>query len=224
MQKYKQEFVQFMLNANALQFGSFVTKSGRKTPFFINTGNYNNGFQLRELGRYYAEAIVDNFAGVKFDVIFGPAYKGIPIAVATAIALDEKFGISCSYCSDRKEVKDHGDAGMLLGAKLKAGDRIVLVEDVTTAGTSVNHTMGLLSGFGVEVLGLVVSVDRQEKGAGEKAALEELKEKYGFKTASIVKIDEVVDYLSKTEIGGKLIITAELKKAIDEYYALYGSK
>lgn len=223
MQKYKRDFMHFMLQSKVLQFGDFTTKSGRKTPFFINAGSFNSGMQLSQLGMFYAEAIVDSFAGEKIDIVFGPAYKGIPIAVSTVMALGEK-GKTVFYCSDRKEVKDHGDAGMFLGAKLKQGDKVLLVEDVTTAGTSINHTMSLLSPLGVEVVGLVVLVDRQEKGTGEKAALAEIQEKYNFKATSIITMKEVVEYLSTTEIDGKLIITKELKHAIEEYYKLYGAK
>ena len=166
----KKDFIDFLLEAQALKFGEFVTKSGRNTPFFINLGCFNDGEQLQKLGGFYAEAIKENF-GDQMDILFGPAYKGIPIATATAIALWDKFGIKTKYCSNRKEIKDHGDTGIFLGNKLASGDKIVIVEDVTTAGTSVYETMDMVKDLGVQVLGLVVSVDRMERGKTEKSAI-----------------------------------------------------
>ena len=186
MEQYKQEFIEFMIDCQVLKFGDFVTKSGRKTPFFVNTGFYRTGTQLRKLGAYYAKAIKDQF-GTDFDILFGPAYKGIPLSVAASMALSEEYGAEIGYCSNRKEVKDHGDKGILLGTPVKDGDRVVIIEDVTTAGTSIGETMPILKAQGdVKVLGLVVSVDRQERGAGEKSALREIAETYGMKTCAIV--------------------------------------
>lgn len=222
MEKYKEEFIEFMVESNVLTFGDFITKSGRKTPFFINTGNYTTGKQLSKLGEYYAKAIHDNFED-DFDILFGPAYKGIPLSVTTAIALDNLYDINAAYCSNRKEIKDHGDKGILLGSKIKDNDRVVIIEDVTTAGTSVYETMPLLKEQAdVSVKGLIISVDRMERGKGEKSALTELKEKFGFKTCAIVTMDEVVEYLYNRKVNGKVLIDDEMKKKIDDYYKEYG--
>lgn len=224
MEKYKQEFIEFMVDCSVLKFGDFVTKSGRKTPFFINTGFYRTGGQLKKLGEYYAKAICDKF-GVDFDILFGPAYKGIPLSVAAAMAISEQYGKDIKYCSNRKEVKDHGDTGILLGSPVKDGDRVVIIEDVTTAGTSIGETMPILKAQGdVEILGLVVSVDRMERGQGSKSALKEIEENYGLKTTAIVTMSEVVEHLYNKPYNGKVIIDDTLKAAIDAYYEQYGAK
>ena len=186
MEQYKKEFIEFMIDCNVLKFGDFVTKSGRKTPFFVNTGFYRTGSQLKRLGEYYAQAIHDHF-GFDFDVLFGPAYKGIPLSVAATIAISEKYDKDIRYCSNRKEVKDHGDKGILLGSPIQDGDKVIIIEDVTTAGTSIQETLPIIKAQGdVEVGGLVVSVDRMERGQGEKSALTEISENYGMKTTAIV--------------------------------------
>jgi len=224
MEQYKKEFIEFMVDCGVLKFGDFVTKSGRQTPFFVNTGFYRTGGQLRKLGNYYANAIKSTF-GVDFDVLFGPAYKGIPLSVATAMAMSENYDADIRYCSNRKEVKDHGDTGILLGSPIVDGDRIVIIEDVTTAGTSIEETLPVISAQGnVDVLGLVVSVDRMERGQGTKSALTEIQEKYGIMTTAIVTMEEVVSYLYNREYKGKIIIDETLKKAIDDYYKQYGVK
>lgn len=193
MKAYKKKFIEFMIECGVLTFGDFVTKSGRKTPFFVNTGNYQTGNQLSRLGEFYAEAIKENF-GADYDVLFGPAYKGIPLGVTTAIALSSKYDIDVKYCSNRKEVKDHGDKGILLGGKLQDGDRVLIVEDVTTAGTSIYETMPILKSQGdVDVKGLIISVDRMERGQGKESALVEIREKFGFKTCAIVTMAEEID-------------------------------
>ena len=185
MEQYKKEFIEFIVDCQVLKFGDFVTKSGRKTPFFVNTGFYRTGTQLRRLGEYYAKAIADKF-GFDFDVLFGPAYKGIPLTVATTMAISEFYGKDIRYCSNRKEVKDHGDKGILLGSPIADKDRIVIIEDVTTAGTSIRETLPILKAQGdVETLGLVVSVDRMERGQGSKSALQEIEEEFGLKTTAI---------------------------------------
>ena len=223
MENYKKEFIDFMIDCEVLNFGDFVTKSGRKTPFFVNTGFYRSGAQLSKLGKYYAKAIRGAF-GDKFDILFGPAYKGIPLSVATSMALSEE-SVDVKYCSNRKEVKDHGDTGILLGSPIKDGDKIVIIEDVTTAGTSIEETLPIIKAQGnVDVLGLVVSVDRCERGQGEKSALVEISEKYGIKTTAIVTMNEVVEYLYNKEVGGRIIIDDKLKSAIDDYYKIYGVK
>ena len=180
MEQYKKEFIEFMIDCNVLKFGDFVTKSGRNTPFFVNTGFYRTGAQLKKLGTYYAKAIEAKF-GFDFDVLFGPAYKGIPLSVAAAIAISETYGKDIKYCANRKEVKDHGDTGILLGSPIEDGDKVVIIEDVTTAGTSIQETLPIVKAQGdVDVLGLVVSVDRMERGQGTKSALEEIRENYGL--------------------------------------------
>ena len=224
MEQYKQEFIEFMIDCNVLKFGDFVTKSGRKTPFFVNTGFYRTGAQLKRLGGYYAQAIKDKF-GLDFDVLFGPAYKGIPLSVATSMEIADKFEADIKYCSNRKEVKDHGDTGILLGSPIADGDKIVIIEDVTTAGTSIEETLPIVKAQGdVSVLGLVVSVDRMERGQGEKSALEEIQEKYGLQTTAIVTMAEVIEHLYNKEYKGKIIIDDTIKAAIDAYYEQYGVK
>ena len=224
MEQYKKEFIEFMIDCQVLKFGDFVTKSGRKTPFFVNTGFYRTGSQLRKLGAYYAQAVKETF-GLDFDVLFGPAYKGIPLSVTATIALSEKYDADIRYCSNRKEVKDHGDKGILLGSPINDGDKVVIIEDVTTAGTSIEETLPILRAQGnVNVLGLVVSVDRMERGQGAKSALNEISEKYGFKTTAIVTMKEVIEHLYNRPYKGKIIIDDTLKAAIDAYYEQYGAK
>ena len=224
MEQYKKEFIEFMVDCNVLKFGDFTTKSGRKTPFFVNTGFYRTGAQLRKLGEFYAKAIEGAF-GTDFDILFGPAYKGIPLSVATSMAMSEIYEKEVGYCANRKEVKDHGDTGILLGSPIKDGDRVVLIEDVTTAGTSVGETMPIINAQGdVDVLGIVVSVDRMERGTGEKSALSEIEEKYGIKTTAIVTMEEVVEHLYNKPYNGTVIIDDQLKAAIDAYYDTYGVK
>ena len=224
MENYKKEFIEFMVDCQVLKFGDFVTKSGRKTPFFVNTGFYRTGTQLRKLGGYYAEAVREKF-GLDFDVLFGPAYQGIPLSVAASMAISEKYDTDVRYCSNRKEIKDHGDKGILLGSPINDGDRVVIIEDVTTAGTSIEETLPIIKAQGtVDVVGLVVSVDRMERGQGEKSALKEIEEKYGIKTASIVTMAEVIDHLYNKEYKGRVVIDDGLKEAIDAYYEKYGAK
>ncbi len=222
MEQYKKEFIEFMVDCGVLKFGDFTTKSGRKTPFFVNTGFYRTGAQLRKLGEYYAKAIHDAY-GLDFDVLFGPAYKGIPLSVATAMSISEHFEKDVKYCSNRKEVKDHGDTGILLGSPISDGDKVVIIEDVTTAGTSIGETMPILAAQGnVDVVGLVVSVDRMERGKGSKSALKEIEETYGIKTTAIVSMKEVVEHLYGKPYNGKVVIDDQLKQAIDAYYEQYG--
>ena len=225
MEQYKEQFIEFMIDCNVLKFGDFVTKSGRKTPFFVNTGFYRTGSQLARLGEYYAEAIKDKF-GFDFDVLFGPAYKGIPLSVATTMAISELYGKDIRYCSNRKEVKDHGDTGILLGSKLKDGDRVVMIEDVTTSGKSIEETFPIIKAQAdVEIKGLMVSLNRMERGlSSDKSALHEIKEKYGIDARAIVNIDEVVEHLYNRPCQGQVVIDDEIKKAIDAYYKEYGAR
>ena len=226
MEAYKQEFIEFMVDNKVLKFGDFTLKSGRKSPFFMNAGGYVTGSQLRKLGEYYAKAIHDNY-GDDFDVLFGPAYKGIPLAVVTAIAYSDLYGKEVRYCSDRKEEKDHGaDKGSFLGSSLKDGDRVIMIEDVTTSGKSMEETVPKVRGAAdVEIVGLIVSLNRQEVGkSGDKVALDEVKELYGFNTAAIVSMDDVVECLYNKEVKGQVVIDDTLKAAIDAYYEQYGVK
>lgn len=224
MENYKKEFIEFMVDCGVLKFGEFTLKSGRKSPFFMNAGLYVTGAQLEKLGEYYAKAIHDNY-GTDFDVLFGPAYKGIPLSVATTMAFHRLYGKEIRYCSNRKEVKDHGDTGILLGSPIKDGDRVVIIEDVTTSGKSIEETFPIIMAQGdVKILGLMVSLNRMEKGKGEKSALEEIKEKYGFPANAIVSMEDVIACLYNKEYNGKIIIDDKIKEAIDAYYDVYGVK
>lgn len=224
MEQYKEEFIGFMVDSGVLRFGDFTLKSGRKSPFFMNAGGYVTGTQLMKLGEYYAKAIHDNY-GTDFDVLFGPAYKGIPLSVATTIAFAKLYGKDIKYCSNRKEIKDHGDTGILLGSPIKDGDKVVIIEDVTTSGKSIEETFPIIMEQGkVEILGLMVSLNRMERGKGDKSALVEIKEKYGFDANAIVSMAEVVEYLYNRPYKGKVIIDDEIKARIDAYYETYGVK
>ena len=224
MEQYKQEFIEFMVESHVLKFGEFTLKSGRKSPFFMNAGAYVTGSQLRRLGQYYAKAIHEHY-GDDFDVLFGPAYKGIPLSLATTIAYSELYGKDIRYCSNRKEVKDHGDTGILLGSQMKDGDRVVIIEDVTTSGKSIEETYPIIKAQGnVEVVGLMVSLNRMERGKGEKSALEEVQELYGFKANAIVTMADVVEHLYNKECQGQVVIDDKIKAAIDAYYEQYGAK
>ena len=225
MDAYKQEFIEFMVESKVLKFGDFTLKSGRKSPFFMNAGAYVTGYQLMKLGEYYAKAIHDAY-GDDFDVLFGPAYKGIPLSVATCIAYSKLFGKEIRYCSNRKEVKDHGDTGILLGSKLQDGDKVVIIEDVTTSGKSIEETFPIIKAqANVEIVGLMVSLNRMERGLNtDKCALDEIKETYGFKTNAIVNMEEVTEFLYNKNINGEVIIDDTIKAAIDKYYEEYGAK
>ena len=219
MENYKHDFIDFMLESGVLKFGTFTLKSGRISPFFMNAGGYETGKQLRKLGEFYAKAIHDQY-GDDFDVLFGPAYKGIPVAVVTAEAYYDLFGKEIRYCSDRKEAKDHGaDKGGFLGTKLKDGDRVIMIEDVTTSGKSMEETVPKIKNAAdVEIKGLMVSLDRAEKGKGEKSALAEVSELYGFPTAAIVSVPEIVASLKER---GQL--DEDLLGRMKDYYAQYGA-
>lgn len=228
MEQYKQEFIEFMVESDVLKFGDFTLKSGRKSPFFMNAGAYVTGSQLSRLGEYYAKAIHAAY-GDDFDVLFGPAYKGIPIAVVTAEAFSRLYGKEIKYCCDRKEEKDHGaDKGGLLGYKPKDGDRVVMVEDVTTSGKSMEETVPKVrAAADVTIVGLMVSLNRQEVGlSGDvtKSALDEVADTYGFPTNAIVSMAEVTEHLYNRECQGKVVIDDTIKSAIDDYYKQYGCK
>ncbi len=220
MESYQREFIDFMVESDVLKFGDFTLKSGRKSPFFMNSGAYVTGLQLKRLGQYYAQAANEAF-GLDFDVVFGPAYKGIPLSVVTAIALEDLYGAQVRYCSNRKEAKDHGDAGILLGSDLHDGDRVLIVEDVTTSGKSIEETYPILKAAAdVEVVGLMVSLNREEVGRGGKmAALSEVSETYGFPARAIVTMTDVVEHLSE-----RGLLDEAQRTAIDAYYQQYGVK
>lgn len=215
MQEYQRAFVDFMLEVQVLTFGDFTTKSGRKTPYFVNTGLYRTGTQLRKLGHAYADAIERAFPE-GFDVLFGPAYKGIPLVAAVSAAFAER-GLDVAFCFNRKEAKDHGEGGTLVGHRLQDGDRVLIVEDVTTAGTSIRETVPVLrSAAAVELAGLVVSVNRQERGTGERTALAELAEEFSMPTHAIVTLDEILEHLGER-------LGAEDRERIAAYRAQYGA-
>ena len=224
MEQYKQEFIEFMVDSDVLRFGEFTLKSGRKSPFFMNAGLYVTGAQLTKLGEYYAKAIHDNY-GDDFDVLFGPAFKGIPLSVATTMAFHRLYGKEIRFCSNRKEAKDHGDAGILLGSPIKDGDKVVIIEDVTTSGKSIDETFSIIKAQGdVEIVGLMVSLNRMEKGKGSKSALVEIKEKYGFDANAIVTMEDVVEHLYNKPYKGRVVIDDTIKAAIDKYYVQYGAE
>jgi orotate phosphoribosyltransferase len=224
MEPYKRELIEFMVRCDVLRFGDFTAKSGRKTPYFVDAGRYRSGGQISQLARFYAQAIRARLPG-GCDVLFGPAYKGIPLAVATAMALYQEHGQDVGYCFNRKEAKDHGEGGVLVGHRLRDGDRVLIVEDVTTAGTSVRESMPLLRGAAaVNVVGLVVAVDRMERGQGEQSALSELRDAYGMQAFAIVTIDEVMQHLHGRAIDGRVVLTDEIHARMTAYRAQYGGK
>ena len=224
MEQYKKDFIEFMLSCGVLRFGDFVTKSGRQTPFFINTGFYRTGGQMAKLGEFYAKAIQDNF-GLDFDVLFGPAYKGIPLTVAATMEISRLYGRDIRYCSNRKEIKDHGEKGILLGSPISAGDKVVIIEDVTTAGTSIRETVPIIKAQGTDdIMGLVVSVDRMERGTGDVSALTEIENEFGIRTCSIVSMKDVIECLYNREYEGRVIIDDALMERIDAYYEQYGAR
>lgn len=223
MEDYKREFVEFLVRSGVLTFGEFVTKSGRRTPYFVNTGRFRTGEQIRRLGAFYAQAILAR-EGLAFDVLFGPAYKGIPLVVATSLVLAAEHGRDVGYCFDRKESKDHGEGGRLVGHELADGERVLLVEDVTTAGTSIRQTVPLLlAAARVELAGLVVAVDRQERGRGEASALAEIAAEFGMPTFAIVTMDEIVEHLTGREIDGRLVLDEARLEAIRVYREAHGA-
>lgn len=221
---YKEEFITFMVRSGVLTFGDFTTKSGRKTPYFINTGNYKTGAQASKLGDYYAACIQENLPeGV--DCLFGPAYKGIPLAVAAASSLYRNYGRDLPYCFNRKEAKDHGEGGSMVGYKPQAGDRVVIVEDVVTAGTAVRETIALFKSVAaVDLTALIVSVDRMERGTGDKTTLDELREEHGIRVFPIVTVREVISFLHNNPIDGRVLIDDAMKARMEAYLAEYGAR
>lgn len=218
---YKEEFITFMVEAGVLTFGDFVTKSGRKTPYFINTGNYKTARQIAKLGDYYAACIKENMID-SVDALYGPAYKGIPLVVTAAASLYRDYQIDIPYAFNRKEAKDHGEGGSLIGYKPQPGDRIGIVEDVITAGKSVRESIETLKSLDVEVTSLIVSVDRMERGEGELSAIQEIKKEFGITTYPIVTIREIVAFLHNREIGGKIVVNDEMQTRIEAHLQTYG--
>jgi orotate phosphoribosyltransferase len=217
METYQREFIEFMVQCDVLRFGDFTAKSGRQTPYFIDAGRYRTGAQLQRLAEYYATAIHERLSD-RFDVLFGPAYKGIPLAVATSIALFQNYGRDLGFCFNRKEAKDHGEGGVLVGHVLKDGDRVLIIEDVTTAGTSIRETVPLLQRSAqVQLAGLIVSVDRLERGTGDKNALAEVGEQYRMPTFAIVTIEDIIVHLREHKIAGQLIIDDDTYRRVLTY-------
>ena len=218
---YKEDFVKFMVRSGVLLFGDFTTKSGRKTPYFVNTGDYKTGAQAAKLGEYYARNIQEHVEG-KIDALFGPAYKGIPLAVAAGISMNNLFDRDINYCFNRKEVKDHGEGGAMVGYKLQDGDRVLIVEDVITAGTAIRETLPILKAAAdIEIAGMVISVDRMEKGKGEKTAIQEVYEEFGIVTYPIVTVREIIDILHNNPVDGKVYIDDEMKARMEAYMEQY---
>ena len=223
MTDYKGDFIEFMLRSGVLLFGDFTTKSGRRTPYFVNTGRYRTGEQLARLGRYYAAAAQEHF-GDAFDVLFGPAYKGIPLVATTAVAL-AAAGRDVAWCFDRKEAKDHGEGGRLVGHSPRDGDRVLILEDVTTAGTSIRETVPKLrAAAAVRLAGLLVSVDRCERGTGDRAALDELAEEFDMPTRAIVTVHDVIAHLHGRRIDGRIAIDDEMRARMEAYVAAHAPR
>ncbi len=223
---YKKEFIEFMVRAGVLTFGDFVTKSGRNTPYFINTGNYRTGEQIGKLGKFYAECIEENMIkgniSPDIDALFGPAYKGIPIAVSTAISMSSIYGREINYCFNRKEAKDHGEGGDMVGYRLRDQDKVLIIEDVITAGTAVRETLPLLrAAADVKIEGLVISVDRMEKGQGLRTAIQEIQDEFGIRTFPIVTVKDIIDALFDVEIDGKIFINKTTKEKMLQYMEMY---
>ena len=224
MQTHKRELIELMVRCDVLTFGDFTAKSGRKTPYFVNTGRYRTGAHIARLARFYAQTIRERL-GTDFDVLFGPAYKGIPLVVATAMALYEDYGHDVGYCFNRKEAKDHGEGGVLLGHTLRDGDRVVILEDVTTAGTSIRETVPILKGAAnVKLTGLVVSVDRMERGSGDQSALAEIESSFGMPAFPIVTVRDIMSYLKGRELDGRVVLTDALHARMEAYLEQHGAK
>lgn len=222
MESYQTEFIDFMVKSGVLNFGDFITKSGRKTPFFINTGRYRTGEQLSRLGDFYAKALVAKL-GLEFDVLFGPAYKGIPLVVTTARTLAEQHGKDVAFCFNRKEEKEHGEGGVLIGERLQRGQRVVIIEDVITAGTSIHETVPVLRAAAhIQLTGLLVSVDRMERGTGKLNALAELEQTYEMPTFAIVTIEQVMESLRGREVDGQVVLTEPIYEQMLAYRREYG--
>jgi orotate phosphoribosyltransferase len=222
MEQYKKDFIDFMVESQVLTFGDFTTKSGRKTPFFVNTGNYDTGKKIAKLGEFYAETIKDRY-GLDFDLVYGPAYKGIPLAVTISSAIYTMFDKNIGFTFNRKEAKDHGEGGSFVGYKLADQQKVIIVEDVITAGTAMRENLPILKDAAdLSIEAIIVSVDRMEKGSGELSAIQEIEKDYQIPVHPIVSIDEVVDYLYNREVDGTVIIDDETLERIRNYRNKYG--
>ena len=215
MKSYKSEFIEFALNRQALKFGEFTLKSGRKSPYFFNAGLFNTGKDLALLGRFYAAALMD--ANLKYDVIFGPAYKGIPIVSSTVVALSEHHNVDVPYCFNRKEAKDHGEGGNLVGSSIYQ-QRVMLVDDVITAGTAIRESMRILEDNQSKLAGVLICLDRQEKGRGELSAIQEIKQTYNCDVISIITLDDLIQYLYRDPSRKDQVVQVEA------YRSEYGIK
>ena len=219
---YKTDFIEFLVRAGVLTFGDFVTKSGRNTPYFINTGNYRSGAQLARLGEFYAQALIEHFGG-NFDNLYGPAYKGIPLAVAAGIALSCNHGLDVSITYNRKEAKDHGEKGSLIGHQYTGSERVIIIEDVITAGTSVRESLALLqAASNPHITGVIVSVDRMEKGQSALSAVQEVQNQFHLPVYSIVNVREIIAHLHHRPLDGKIYIDNPVKQRLEEYLQKYG--
>jgi len=211
MQDYQREFLDFALDLGVLRFGEFTLKSGRVSPYFFNAGLFNTGAALARLGRFYAQAIVDS--GIRFDVLYGPAYKGIPLAAVTAAALYERHGVDVPYAFNRKEAKDHGEGGSIVGHPLQ-GD-ILIIDDVITAGTAIRESMDIIAAEGARPAGVVIAMDRQERGKGERSAIQEVESDYGLAVAAIVRLVDLIDFVAQR--GDASAHLASIQEYRDEY-------
>ena len=221
---YQEEFITFMVRSGVLTFGDFITKSGRRTPYFINTGNYKTGAQAAKLGDYYAACIQENMPD-GIDCLFGPAYKGIPLAVSAAASLYRNYGRDLPYCFNRKEAKDHGEKGIMVGCRPKDGDRVAIIEDVVTAGTAVRESIRLFRDVAdVRIEALFVSVDRMERGTGRCSALDELRDSCGIRVFPIVTVREIIDFLSDRPVDGKIYIDRGMREKMEAYLKEYGAE
>ncbi len=225
MEQYKKDFIEFLVKADVLRFGDFTLKSGRKCPYFLNFGNVVSGEFIGKLGKFYASSVRSYDIG--FDVLFGPAYKGIPISVATSIAFFSEFNVDIKYAYNRKEAKDHGEGGKLVGAKINAGDDVLILDDVMTAGTALRESLDILRNEvgDVNVSGVLIAVDRMEVGkGGEKSAILEIKDEFGIDVYSIVNLEDIIEYLSENEVDGKVVLDDDKVNSIRHYLSLYGAK
>ena len=221
MESYKREFIEFMVRSGVLTFGDFTAKSGRKTPYFVNTGNYKTGTQAVKLGEFYAKAIKEHIKD-DIDVLFGPAYKGIPLAVATSMALATQHDTDVNYCFNRKEEKDHGEGGKMVGYKLKDGDNVLITEDVITSGASIRECLPqIMAAAKVNIIGEIISVDRMERGLENKTAIQQIYDDYGFKVYPIVNVKEVIEVLHNHPVDGKVYIDDEMKAKMEAYLEEY---
>lgn len=219
---YQEDFIDFMVRSGVLTFGDFITKSGRKTPYFVNTGNYQTAEQIARLGQYYAACIAEHLSGIDF--LYGPAYKGIPLVIAAATSLYRDHNINIPYCFNRKEAKDHGEGGSLIGYKPQAGDHAMIIEDVITAGTSVKESVPLLKSIAdVSVDALIISVDRMEKGDGDQTAIQEIAGSFGITTTPIVTILDIVSHLHNHPVDGRMVIDDAMQAQIKKHLERYGA-